>query len=137
MATEYATLREKIAAEKAERQQRYASFAALWDKAHAAGMEAGNAAQPQTMVVTDGRQEWRVPEGPCGFASVVVYPGNCSFALWAKKNRNATKAYRGGMTVRWVSEFNQSYTRKDAYAQAFAAVLNDAGIKAYGERRLD
>jgi hypothetical protein len=48
----------------------------------------------------------------------------------------ATKAYPSGLMI-WVSEGNQSYDRKRAYAEAYARVLNEAGIKAYANSRLD
>lgn len=109
----------------------------LYDKAHNAGMTAGESVTPNAMVVTNGVQNYYVSEGLCGFAWVVVTPGNSSFAIWAKKNRGARKEYSGGVCAKWVSEFNQSYERKVAYAQAFAAVLREAGIKAYAADRLD
>ena len=37
----------------------------------------------------------------------------------------------------WVGEFNQSVTRKEAYAQAFAEVLREAGVTAYASSRKD
>ena len=144
--TRYASLKDKIRAEKAERLARYAGFAALYKQAHEAGMAAGNAAVPVPMVVTSGdgaltpgleRKHWIVPEGVCGFASVVVHPATCSFARWYAKTHNERKAYGGGICVKWVGEFNQSMTRKEAYAHAFAEVLRAAGIKAYSQSRMD
>lgn len=121
-------------------------FSALWEKASAAGMVAGSAMVPRPMVVMeDGgfgreneiRQAWIVNEGACGFAWVVVRPGNAPFANWAKKNRGARAEYGGGCCVKWVSEFNQSAERKERYAQAFARVLAEAGINASARSRLD
>jgi hypothetical protein len=48
---EYGSLREKIAAEGAERRERYEKFAALWQKAQEAGRAAALATIPQPMVV--------------------------------------------------------------------------------------
>lgn len=133
----YGSLREKIAAEKAERAARYAGFQALWDKAHAAGMIAGMPVIPTPMAVTDGQTVHIVAEGVCGFAWIVVRPATSSFARWAAKNKGARKEYGGGMCLRWVGEFNQSMTRKEAYAAAFAKTLREAGIEAYSRSRMD
>lgn len=134
----YASLREKISAEKAARVARYSEFEKLWKRAHAAGIAAGVAARPVPMtVLQDGAPLETIDDGACGFAWVTVHPGNCSFARWAAITHGATKAYTGGMQVKWVSEFGQSEARKHAYAVAFAQVLRDAGITAYAGSRLD
>ena len=139
MTQAYASLREKIAAESAARRQRYTEFESLYNRAHEAGMAAGNATTPRPMVVSESRsgQSWYVEDGLCGFAWVTVFPGNSSFAHWLKKNKDARKEYGGGVCAKWVSEFNQSVARKEAYAHAFAKVLREAGIKAYSGSRLD
>jgi hypothetical protein len=121
-------------------------WAALYDKAHAAGMEAGEGHNPAPMVVTQRadvlddtsavKNAWFVPEGVCGFAWVTVTPGTCSFAKWLAKNHDARKGYYGGMEL-WVGYFNQSYERKMAYAEAFASVVSEAGVKCYAGGRLD
>jgi hypothetical protein len=122
------------------------TFQMLYDAAHKAGMDAGNAAVPTPMVVQqhanmadDNSQvvkQWFVGEGLCGFAWIVIRPGNCSFARWLKSKNLANKHYYGGVSV-WVRDFGQSMTRKEAYAYAFAKVLKDAGITAYADSRLD
>jgi len=119
---------------------------ALWDRAHAAGIEAGNAHTPTPMVVQEHsnplndnspvEQQWYVSEGVCGFAWITIRPGTCSFARWLTKNDKAQKAYHGGVQV-WVHEFNQSMERKEKYARAFADVIGKAGIKAYAGSRMD
>ena len=45
------------------------------------------------------------------------------------------KGYSG--TQLWVSDFNQSVTLKEAYANAYARVLNNNGIECYSGSRLD
>lgn len=134
---QYGSLREKIAAEKAERAQRYAAFEALWHRAHAAGMVAAMPVIPTPMAVTDGQTVHVVADGVCGFAWIVVRPATSSFARWAAKNKGARKEYGGGMCLRSVGEFNQSMARKEAYADAFAKVLREAGIEAYSRSRMD
>lgn len=146
-AVEYGSLREKIAAELKARKERYAKFAAVYDKAAAAGKAAGEAAKPATMVVTQHAdplndnspavKQWVAPEGMCGFAWVKVSPGNSSFAKWLVKNKIARKAYYGGVDI-WISAFGQSIERKEACARAMAKVLvEELGIKAYADSRLD
>ena len=132
-----------------EKQSRDAKWQALWDAAHAAGMAAGNAVTPNPMIVVERanplddrspvvRQYAPVMDGVCGFAWVVVCPGNHSFCHWAKKHQQARSEYGGGVCVKWVFEFNQSMTRKEAYARAFAQVLREAGIEwAYSNSRMD
>ena len=123
------------------------NFAALLGSAHAAGMAAGNAAKPHAMIVGEpttllgnqidhSKPTYYVPDGVCGFAWITVRPGTSSFARWLVKNGHARKAYRGGVDI-WVHQFGQSMERKQAYAYAYAKVLNEAGITAYSESRMD
>ena len=139
-------MKEIFANSAAEREAREASHKALYEKAVAAGMAALEAARPRPMVVQQHvnmaddsspvAQQWLVPDGVCGFAWVTIMPGNCSFALWMKKNADASRGYHGGMRF-WVHEGGQSMERKEAYARAFAAVLQAAGVKAYAGSRMD
>lgn len=108
--------------------------------AHEEGMAALNATCPTPMIVTGGApgetpKSWYIEEGACGFAWV-EFAGNTAFGRWAKKAGVARPHYPKGLSV-WVSEGGQSIDRKEAYARAFARVLNDAGIRAYAGSRLD
>jgi hypothetical protein len=122
-----------------------AALKSLMRKAHEAGMAAGKAAMPPTMVVSRRAdplndaspvvKEWIVPDGPCGFASVTIRPANSRAAKVMAEvfdgkfgGRASRNSYSGGMML-WVYEFNQSLVRKEAYARAFAEVLRDAGIE--------
>lgn len=120
---------------------------ALYQRAHAAGHAAATGATPDPMVVyeadpltgrrTAGGREWYVSEGVCGFAWVNIKPGTSAFARWLKTSGIArADAYYGGVSI-WVGDYGQSHTRKTRYANAFARVLNDAGIRAYAGDRLD
>lgn len=119
---------------------------AIFDKAHAAGLAAVEKTVPTPMTVTmhanmldDSSpvvKSWHVPEGPCGFAWIRIYPGTSSAARYAKKYLGAEKGYPSGMEI-WVSNFGQSVELKEAYAEAYASVLRAAGIKAYAGSRLD
>jgi hypothetical protein len=121
------------------------NYQQLWDQAVEAGMVAGNAAQPVPMTVRGSgilingvpinNEVYHVAEGACGFAWV-SFPGNDAFGRWAKQHAGASKHYPSGL-CHWVSQFNQSVARKEAYARAFAQVLRDAGVKAYADSRLD
>jgi hypothetical protein len=144
---QYGSLREKIAAEKAERLERYAQFAAIVDEAFAAGMAAGRAANPAPMIVSeanpisgaklDGGKSYYVSEGACGFAWVKFYGlGNSSFGKWLLKQGVAKKSYSGGLQI-WISEFNQSLDRKEACARAMADVFKKHGFSAYADSRMD
>jgi len=118
----------------------------IYDEAYTAGIKAGNECLPVPMVVQQHAnmaddnspvvKSYFVPGGVCGFAWVVVSPGNCSFANWLKKNKLADKHYYGGVSI-WIGEFNQSMTRKEACAHAMAEVFQKYGIKAYSGSRMD
>jgi hypothetical protein len=121
-------------------------YAALYAQAEAAGREAADAAVPVPMIIGEetsplsgvldySKPTYFMSEGLCGFAWV-TFKGNTGFGRWAKKTGKAKPAYGGGLRVS-VFGYNQSVTRKEAYAQAFAAVLREAGVTAYAESRLD
>ena len=133
----YNSLREKISAEKAEREARYALFAQHWETAWKAGEMAAHEARPRPMVVMDGtgRQVDYVPDGVCGFAWLNV-PGNTSFGRWIKKQGIAGKDYTGGLSV-WISAYEQSHIRKAAHAYAMARYLQSQGIQCHARSRLD
>ena len=120
---------------------------ALFVRAREAGLAAGNAAIPTPMTVVERsnplddtspvvRRYAPVMDGVCGFAWIVLKPGTGRAARMAKEMFHARSHYRGGVSI-WVGDFNQSMTRKAAYAQAFARVLQDAGLRAYAESRMD
>lgn len=133
-----------IAQEAEAREARKAEHAALWRKACEAATKAWHDAVPAPMVVTDDSsgQQWYVGEGLCGFASVIVRPGNSSFAHWLKANTRTYKNYGGGLAVPSSSIVpddarSQSYDRKTAAVRAAVTVLREAGIKATTDSRLD
>jgi len=120
---------------------------ALWQRALAAGNAAAAAAVPEPMYVVERanplddnspivKRYPPVMDGVCGFAWVLVQPATSAFARWMRRTKGTRKSYYGGEQY-WVSEFGQSLTRKEAFARAFAAVLSEAGIKAYGQSRMD
>jgi len=116
------------------------TVAELAEMAHRAGLEAGNNVIPQPMVVVDGKTEEVIDvvnDGLCGFAWIDIHPARGAFVEYLKsRNWGSKKIYGAGYQI-WVGQYNQSVTRKYAYAQAFAKVLNEYGIKANAGSRLD
>jgi len=118
----------------------------IYQAAQQAGYEAVQATTIAPMIVQQRanplddssrlQREYYVNDGVCGFASVIVKPANCKFAKFLKEHGLGRKHYYGGMSMS-VRDFNQSLQKKEAYATAFAKVLNDNGITAYTESRMD
>ena len=125
----------------------------IFASAREAGLAAARAAVPEPMVIGtpknmmaslmgqgsefDPKQPvYVVPEGVCGFAWVTIRPANSAAGHYAENHFGARNGYGGGMQI-WISEFGQSYTRKVAYAHAFARSLGSAGISASSGDRLD
>ena len=121
-------------------------FESIYTQAHTAG----NAAVTQTTVTpmivsqqanplndnSETIKQWVVNDGVCGFASVIVKPANSKFAKFLVANQLARKHYAGGVSMS-IFDFNQSLTKKEAYAQACAKVLRANGINAWAESRMD
>ena len=132
---------------KADTAARNARFEQIAKEADAAGFEAAEAATPAAMIVTQRanpfddtseiQRAWHVPEGVCGFAWVSLAKSNDAFARWAKRHAGFRPADPWMGVYKWVSVGGQSYERKIAYATAYAKVLADNGIGAYGSGRLD
>ena len=81
-------------------------------------------------------REYFINDGVCGFANVIVKPANSKFAKFLVANGLGRKSFSGGVSMS-IRDFNQSLQKKEAYAHAFSRVLNDYGIKAYAESRMD
>ncbi len=111
----------------------------LYTQADAAGRAAVQAAVVRPMIVTNERtgQQWYEEDGVCGFAWVKIRPARGAFVNWCKKNNiGRIDSFEGGYSI-WVSDYNQSMQKKETYARAFAKVLQDNGVKAYGMSRMD
>lgn len=118
----------------------------LFQAAHNAGNVAVQAATITPMIVqqrvnplnddSEVQRQWLVNDGVCGFASVIVKPANCKFAKYLKEQGLGRKHYYGGLSMS-VRDFNQSLQKKEAYAYAFAKVLEQNGVTAYVESRMD
>lgn len=118
----------------------YNDFVKIYNAADLAGSIAALGITPTAMRVIDpiNRTVEVVNDGVCGFAWVNIKPGNSGFAKFLKNNGYARKDdYYGGVTV-WVSGYNQSMQKKEAYAGAFARSLRDAGFdRVYSMSRMD
>lgn len=118
----------------------------IYQQAHYAGNVAVEMATVTPMVVQQREnplndnselvREYFVSDGVCGFASVNVKPANSKFAKYLVANGLGRKSFNGGVSMS-VRDFNQSLQKKEAYAYAFARVLNEYGIKAYVDSRMD
>ena len=112
----------------------------LLKKAEAAGLKAGLevSTNPVTFKDVHSGQTYDVAEGMCGFAWVNISPARGKFVNYLKKIGKGYTSYQGGYNVPAGGvELGQSITRKEAYAEAFAKVLQDWGIKCYVSSRLD
>ena len=86
-----------------------------------------------------GGNRYYVKGGVCGFAWV-KFKGNTAFARWAKKNNIARADYPSGLSISafaLASEIGQSLERGEAAARAAAKVLQEAGVEAYAQSRID
>ncbi len=119
----------------------------LLERAHLMGMDAGRRVGVTPMVVGTPTElfgneiDWdkttyHVPDGVCGFAGVVIKPARGKFVSYLKSLGMGYKHYYGGWYVS-VREFGQSMTRKEAYADAFAKVLTEEGMRCYVDSRMD
>jgi hypothetical protein len=120
----------------------------VYREAYAAGLKAGHEVQvtpmvvgtetsPFSNVIDETKQTYFVEGGVCGFAWVKIRPARGKFVQFLKDKEIGSKDnYEGGYTI-WCHEFGQSLTRKEAFVGAFAEVLRNYGIDAYGQSRID
>ena len=119
----------------------------LLERAHLMGMDAGRRVGVTPMIVGTptelmgndidySKKTYFVEGGVCGFAGVVIKPARGKFVSYLKSLDMGYKHYYGGWYVS-VREFNQSLTRKEAYAAAFAKVLGEEGMSCYVDSRMD
>jgi hypothetical protein len=131
------------------------AFEALMEKADAAGREAVANLKVTPMIVGQAKSLFSneidytkpvevVESGACGFAWISVYPEFKGNTRLGKQERAVLEEFEfeqdycnKAKYTRWVSEFGQSLERKTAYANAAAAVFAAAGIRAFGQSRID
>jgi hypothetical protein len=94
-------------------------------------------------VIDKTKPMYYVEDGACGFAWVNVYPANKGNTRLGKEERALLEAngFRKNEYEKcyqlWISAYNQSIQKKEAYASAFANVLQNNGIRAYSGSRMD
>ena len=119
----------------------------LLEKAHLMGMDAGRDASvtpmivgsPSTLCGSDidySKKTYFVEGGACGFAGVVIKPARGKFVSYLKSLGMGHKHYYGGYYVP-VRAFGQSLARKEAYAEAYAKILSEEGMRCYVDSRMD
>ena len=130
------------------------TFRIICDEAHQAGVAAVEQLKVIPMIVGEetsflsGKIDYSKPtyfveDGVCGFAWVNVYPANKGNTKLGKEERKLleTAGFSKNEYERchqlWISDYNQSMQKKEAYAGAYAKVLRDYGFRAYSGSRLD
>ena len=122
--------------------------------AHDAGMEAVKTVVTRAVLIYQEthpfsgemdptKPSYVLDDYPCGFAWVSVKPANKGNTRLGKDERRALEAvgfrknYYEKSYQLWISNFNQSMQKKEAYADAYAKVLRGHGIRAYSGSRMD
>lgn len=111
----------------------------IYQEAFSAGIKAVSALEVKPMLVLnqDMKVAYYVSDGACGFAWIQIKPANSKFVKWLKDQGIGRKSiYEAGYRIS-VSEFDQSLQKKEAYANAFAEVLQKHGINAFSNSRID
>ena len=119
----------------------------LLEKAHLMGMDAGRSVGVTPMIVGSpstplgndidySKKTYFVESGVCGFAGVVIKPARGKFVSYLKSLGMGHKHYYGGYYVP-VRAFGQSLARKEAYAEAYAKILSEEGMRCYVDSRMD
>lgn len=112
------------------------AFNKAWKEADAAGQEAVKATTPTPMVVQQHKnmmddnspvvQEWVVQGGVCGFAWINLKPARGKLAQAFAEKGARKNEYEGGMT-KWIHDYGQSMSLKEAYARAFVKKMHEHG----------
>lgn len=107
-------------------------------QAEEAGLRALVACTPKPMTVVSGGQRWFVPDGVCGFAWVNVYGirKNSKIGKVLESRGFRKNSYERSFQL-WIGLGDQSMARKEAYARAYAEVLQNVGLRAYSGSRMD
>lgn len=130
------------------------TFELICEKANAAGIAAveklevipmivGQETSLFSNVIDRTKPTYYVADGVCGFAWVNVYPANKGNTRAGKEERKILESARFRKNdyeksyQLWISAYNQSMQKKEAYARAYAEVLRANGIKAYSGSRMD
>lgn len=130
------------------------SFSEICKKADVAGKAAVEKLKVTPMVMGSSaglfsneidysKPTYYVSDGVCGFAWCSVRPANKGNTRLGKEERLVLEAagfrkndYEKTYQL-WISDYNQSMQKKEAYADAYAKVLYENGINAYSGSRMD
>jgi hypothetical protein len=131
------------------------TFKEILTEADVAGREAVQKLKVIPMIVGQGKSLFSneidysqpteyVADGVCGFAWTYVYPDYKGNTKLGKEERKVLEACgfekdycNPKKYTLWVSDFNQSMQKKEAYARAFSGVLRSRGIQAGSQSRMD
>ena len=118
----------------------------IYMEAYQAGIEALQSCVPTPMIVSQHQnplnddsiilKRYLVEDGVCGFASVIIKPARGAFVNYLKAHNLGHSHYYGGYAYP-ISAGNQSLTKKEAFAEAFCAVLRKYDINCYVDSRMD
>lgn len=127
----------------------------LFEKAKEAGNRAAHDCKPVPMTVEDSNsgKQWHVPGGVCGFAWILIKCNNGPSRRFINQLKKAgivtnnisnfghgfaeiKPHYNGGFNW-WCPLATQSMETKEAYMDAAAKVLKEAGITVYSQSRID
>lgn len=135
-----------------------AKYERLWAEIQRVSHEALAKATPPTPMIVGSpttplgndidytKKTWFVADGVCGFAWVVLESGRTGFAQWLLKKGYGHKEYQWGGGYKGVSfwcsgagfpETRQSLELKQQVCRAVARYLNEQGIPAYSNSRID
>jgi len=124
----------KIAVKKTARE-----IARDWNIAHCDGMEAVARVRPTItpMVVVGNGRSYIVPDGLCGFAWLEIRPARGPLVTFLKKNGIGRVSQHHRCYWVNISRFDQSLALKEAYANAVANSLREAGYEVSSGSRMD
>ena len=128
-------------------------FQDIWEEAQMAGRVAVENLEVKPMVVQEHQNmiddsspvvnSYYVADGVCGFAWINIRPASkagrndCPFVTWCRAHGiGSFSDYEKAWNI-WVSEYNQSMQKKEAYAEAVVTILQKYGIRASSGSRMD
>ena len=105
-------------------------------------MVVGSPTTPFGDEIDESKETWFVSGGVCGFASVVIKPARGKVVAELKKRKIGSAHYGGGYSfsswqVAPSIKFDQSYERAIAAARGAVEVLQQYGVTAYVDARID
>lgn len=109
-------------------------WAAIFKTAREHAMNAANNTCPTPMVLDGYDTIW---DGVCGFAWVTIPDARTGMAKWLRSNDIGFRSQKSGQKVYAEIGQSQSFERAEAYANAFAEVLQANGVPCTVDSRID